>query len=239
MDERAERIERRIEPFVMAAALLVVPAIVLDEAHVDGTWQTVAEVLNWVSWSVFALEAVVMLSVVRDRGRWLREHPLEVAIVLLTLPFVTALASLRLLRLLALLRLVRVGQLSKRLFSMSGLRYAALLAVLTAFVGGSAFAALEDGEGTWNGVYWAITTMTTVGYGDPAPTTTGAKIVAVAVMLVGIGFVAVLTGAIAQRFLTPEREHESAELDRIEASEKTILAELRVLRERIDRLDPG
>lgn len=207
MDERAERVERRIEPAVMVAALLVVPAIVLDEAHDAGGWQTVADVLNWVSWSIFVLEALVMLAVVRDRSRWLREHPLEVMIVVLTLPFVTAFASLRLLRLLALVRLIRVGQISKRVFSMTGLRYAALLATITAFAGGAAFAALERGQGTWEGIYWAITTMTTVG-SSIYPTTTGGEIVSVAVVLVGISFVALLTGAIAQRFLAgmPERD---------------------------------
>ena len=74
--------------------------------------------------------------------------------------------------------------------------------------------------------------MTTVGYGDVTPSTDAGRAIAVAVMLVGIGFVAVLTGAIAQRFIAPteeavlmgERELRdrldaiAARLDRIEAS---------------------
>ena len=53
--------------------------------------------------------------------------------------------------------------------------------------------------------------MTTVGYGDPSPTTSGAKVLAIGVALVGIGFVAVLTGAIAQRFLSSDLRDEAAE----------------------------
>ena len=52
----------------------------------------------------------------------------------------------------------------------------------------------------WTPIF-AVTTMTTVG-SNIYPTTTGGEIVAVAVVLVGISFVALLTGAIAQRFLS-------------------------------------
>jgi hypothetical protein len=52
-------------------------------------------------------------------------------------------------------------------------------------------------------MYWSLTTMTTVGYGDVTPNTQAGRIVAVAVMLVGIGFVAIVTGAVAQRFNAP------------------------------------
>ena len=51
-----------------------------------------------------------MVYVVPDRGRWLREHPLDLAIVVLTPPFLPAsLQALRVFRLLRLLRLVRAG----------------------------------------------------------------------------------------------------------------------------------
>jgi Ion channel len=50
---------------------------------------------------------------------------------------------------------------------------------------------------TWDGVWWAVTTMTTVGYGDITPRTNYGRVVAIVVMLVGIGFIALLTGALA------------------------------------------
>ena len=59
-------------------------------------------VLNWGTWLVFALEAVVMLSMVPDRRAWIRRHPIDLAVVTLTPPFITALAGIRLLRLLRL-----------------------------------------------------------------------------------------------------------------------------------------
>ena len=78
----------------------------------------VAVVINWLTWLAFLGEALIMLKVVPDRGRWLRDHPLEVAIVVLTPPFLPAsLQAARAFRLLRLLRLVRAAVLTRRLFS--------------------------------------------------------------------------------------------------------------------------
>jgi hypothetical protein len=77
---------------------------------------------------------------------------------------------------------------------------------LTALSGGAAFAALEEGRSTWDDVWWAVTTMTTVGYGDMYPATTAGRAMAMVVMLVGIGSIAVLTGVVAERFLSPQVE---------------------------------
>jgi len=45
---------------------------------------------NWSIWLAFVAEVVIMLLVVPDRGLWLRDHPLDLAIVVLTPPFVPA-----------------------------------------------------------------------------------------------------------------------------------------------------
>ena len=144
-----------------------------------------------------------MLAVVPSKRRWLLDNPLEVAIVVLTPPLLPAsLQALRIFRLLRLLRLIRVAKLARRLFSLEGLRYVALLALLTVLGGGAAFVEVEKGSSTWDGVWWAVTTMTTVGYGDKYPVTVLGRVVGMTIMLVGIGSIAVLTGAVAQRFLS-------------------------------------
>jgi voltage-gated potassium channel len=48
--------------------------------------------------------------------------------------------------------------------------------------------------------------VTTVGYGDNYPTTTAGHLLAILIMLIGIGFVAILTAAAAERFMRSERE---------------------------------
>ncbi len=232
MDERAVRMERRFAWPVLIAALLVVPVIALEDAHLGEPWDTFASVGNWAIWLMFAAELIAMLAVVPNRWRWMRDHPLDVVVVVLTPPVVPA--GLQFLRLLRLLRLVRVVTQVRRMFSPEGVRAAAFFAAYTVVAGGLTFAVVEKGVNALEGLYWAVTTVTTVGYGDPNPETAAGKTIAVVVMLTGIGFVALLTGAIAQRFLAPqiqEVEHEVA------IEEEELLGEIREIGQRLQRVE--
>lgn len=235
MEERSERIARRFDIPMLVAALLVVPVVAVEESSLGDPWQTFAAVLNWAIWLAFASEVVVMLAVVPQKWKWVRTHPLEVFIVLVTPPFFPSeLAGARALRLLRLVRLLRLASLTRRTFSLAGLRYVAILAALTTLGGGAAFAAVEPNNlSTWDGVWWAITTMTTVGYGGSPETELG-RIITIGVLVVGIGFVAILTGAVAERFLASQVEHAA---DEVEATDAELLAELREVRTRLDRLE--
>lgn len=203
---RALRAEAVMDTPLMIAAALTLPSVALSEAHVGGTLETIAHVLNWGTWLAFALELVVMLILVPDRRRYLKHHPVELIVVFLTPPVLPAgLQSLRAIRLLRLLRLLKLAQVTRRLFSDRGLQYAALMTLLTAIAGGSIFRAFERHNqhlSEWDSIYWAVTTMTTLG-SKWQPTTVGSEITAIALLLVGISFIAMLTGAIAQRFLAP------------------------------------
>jgi voltage-gated potassium channel len=211
--------ERRLEWPLLAAALLTIPAIVIEQSGVGEPWDTTATVLNWTIWTAFVIEIGLMLSVVDDRWRWLRDHPLDVAIVVFTPPFLPAsLQAARVFRLLRLVRLLKLAVLMRRLLSTEGVRDAAVFALITVLGGGAAFAAVEHGHqdepvSAWDGVWWAITTVTTVGYGDFTPKTDGGRAIAIVVMIVGIGFVAVITAAAAERFMrSREAEAERAQL---------------------------
>jgi voltage-gated potassium channel len=220
--------ERRLQWPLLVAALLTIPAIAIDESTAGAPWPTVASVLNWITWLAFLAEAVLMLSVVPDRGRWLRGHPLEVAIVVLTPPLLPApLQALRVFRALRLLRLVKAAVLLRRLLSTEGLRDAAVLALLVVVGGGEAYAAVERSQhlSAWDGVWWAIVTVTTVGYGYSYPRTTAGRIIGIVVMLVGIGFVAILTAAAAERFIRVQRG-ERRELEGIEQRLDEVLRRL-------------
>src|SRR5215211_3886373 len=239
MDARSRRLERTFEWPVTVAALLVIPVLAIRAFDLGQPWDAVATVLDWAIWLTFAVEVVTLLAIVPNRKAWATGHLIDVLIVVLTPPFLSAFAPVRLLRLLLMLPLLRLGPLVRRLLTFQGLRYVAVLAVLTAIAGGAAFAELEPGQTTADGIYWAITTLTTVGYGNPSPTTTGAKILAVLVMLVGIGFVAMLTGAIAQRFLGPEIEQEAKDVEaQVEgATAADVVRQLHEMSERLRALE--
>jgi voltage-gated potassium channel len=230
VDERSLRIERRFEWPMVIAALLVIPLLVIEDSGLDGPWYAIGVVLNWGTWLAFAVELVVMVVVTPRPREWVGRHPLDVAVVFLTLPFLPS--SLAWVRLLRLLRLGRLFTL-RNLLSLDGVRYAALTALLTVLIGGALFAAVEEGQdlSSWDGIWWAVTTVTTVGYGDISPTTDGGRVLAIAIMCVGIGFVALVTAYVADRFIRRDVVEE------VEESEDAILAELRLINERLERLE--
>ena len=92
---------------VTVAALLTIPLIVVEESDYGQPWDAIGVMLNWGTWLVFLAEIVVMLRVVPDRKRWVRENPVAVGVTALTPPFLSLFAPLRLLRLLRLVRLAR------------------------------------------------------------------------------------------------------------------------------------
>jgi len=63
----------------------------------------------------------------------------------------------------------------------------------------------------WLGIWWATQTVTTVGYGDVVPQQTAGKAIAVILMLGGLSFLAVLTGAITSAFVTRAQAEEKEE----------------------------
>jgi Ion channel len=85
----------------------------------------------------------------------------------------------------------------------------------TVIIGGALFS-LAEKDGSWiDGMWWAIVTLTTVGYGDYSPATVAGRWVAVFVMAGGIGSVAILTGLLADE-IREARVHdrdETPELD--------------------------
>ena len=62
-----------------------------------------------------------------------------------------------------------------------------------------------DFSNVWLGLWWAVQTVTTVGYGDIVPTHVSGRIVAAVLMLVGIGFLSVVTAVITAAFLETVR----------------------------------
>lgn len=90
------------------------------------------------------------------------------------------------------------------------------------------------GEGIW----WAIVTLATVGYGDVVPTTPWGRVVGGVVMIFGVTFLAFLTATVTSMFVSNEQRADAAHLDALRAaSEEETRAVLRRLEERLAAIE--
>lgn len=106
--------ERVTDKPLLVAAMLTIPATIIEFSHASDTWRHGASILNWVIWSAFCVDVVVSLVLVSERHRYLRTHVLELVVVLLTFPSLGAtLQYLRVLRLLRVLRAARLMRLAR------------------------------------------------------------------------------------------------------------------------------
>jgi voltage-gated potassium channel len=217
--DESGRVHTPFEPLVLAATLALIPVLIIETDTTSDGWRTFAVVANWIIWAIFAIELTAVLVYAKRQRAALRAHWLDVAIVVLTIPVLgKALAWVRFARFFRLARfgaiVSRLLQSERRLSSGDSLRIASILTLTAVCIAGAAQAAFDSGDfkSVWDGVWWAVTTTTTVGYGDVYPTTVQGRIIGMVLMFVGIGFLSLLTASIASRFVKQERGQEHAEL---------------------------
>ena len=252
---RGRILKRRMSPLVVMAAVGVIPLLVMEEQLTSSTAVFWLGVMDWAIWGVFAVELAVMLAVTPNRKAYLRCAWLDVVIVLATIPLLPyLLASLRIarlgrfvevMRLLRLLRLAalanRAGALIQRVFGTSGLGWLLSGLIVLVVVSGTLFSFLEEGRNVPEGIWWAIVTATTVGYGDVVPASGLGRLVATVLMIAGISFIALLSAATAARLVELETEEGHEELlagIRGQSNrEREMREELQEMNERLARLE--
>jgi voltage-gated potassium channel Kch len=107
-------------------------------------------------------------------------------------------------------------------------------------IGGVAITLLDRDEyaSVWDGMWWAIQTVTTVGYGDVTPKSAAGRFVAAAVMLEGVAFVAIVTAAITSTFVERARAQRGmVDATHQDLAEQRLDAQLQDISERLARLE--
>jgi len=196
------------------------------------------EAVMWATWGIFAVDYLANLWLAPDRGSWFVRNLHELLIV--ALPFFRPLRLLRLVTLLSVLHRTLGDTLRGRVVT-----YVVGSATMLVFVGALAVLDVEQsapeakiltfGDALW----WAITTITTVGYGDMYPVTPLGRMVAAALMMSGIAVLGVVTASIASWLVqrvedTAEAAAEAEEPVRAEVAE--LVAEIALLRRDIAEL---
>ena len=156
--------------------------------------------IQWVCWLAFAVDLIFGIWKSKNKKEYLKRHPLELAAVLL--PF---------LRPLRLMRVISFGSLALQKVAIGRqLGITVKVAVSAVFISYIAAIQITISERTVegsniktfsDGLWWAVTTVTTVGYGDRYPTTTEGRFLAVLLMITGISLVGVITASVAAWFV--------------------------------------
>jgi voltage-gated potassium channel len=203
--------------------VLIVPLVV----PLHGTVAETFDAIDYFIWALFSVEYVVKLYLSPRRWRYFRTHLLDLLIV--AVPMFRPLRALRLVR---LARLARIGVVLfdglKRIQAVlthRGLHFVLLAA--TGIVVASAALVLsfeQHAKGSnihsyADALWWAVVTVTTIGYGDHYPVSAGGRGVAVVLMLVGIGLIGVLTATVASFFI--QRQSADAD-DRLDAMQSQL-----------------
>lgn len=225
--------------FVLSASIFALLALTARSFVPMG--EEARTLLDYADWAVCLLFLVdFVVSLVRAERRWsyfLRWGWID---LLSSIPAVDVLRWGRAARVLRILRVLRGLRASKILAqfildrrSESALLAACLLSFLLVVTGAASILQLENDPASnirsaEDAAWWAVTTITTVGYGDRYPVTSEGRLVAVLLMTAGVGLFGTLSGLVAAWFLrSPRAAAAEAEIARL-------AAEVRALRERLE-----
>jgi voltage-gated potassium channel len=194
---RVERWERQAEiPLLLLAfAFLIAYAWPVLNPRLDPGVATFLSAASWTVWAAFAVDFVVRIVLAEPRRAYVRSHWYDVALIVLPM-----LRPLRLLRLLALARILNRSATTSLVGRVS--TYVIGTAVMSAVLAAIAVLDVEqDAPGAnitsfGDALWWSATTVTTVGYGDRFPVTGEGRMIAVALMIVGIATVGAIIASI-------------------------------------------
>jgi voltage-gated potassium channel len=193
------------------------------------------EIMLWIIWLVFAVDYLARLSLAQRKLRFVWRHMFDLLAV--------ALPMFRQLRALRLITVLRV--LNKQASSTFRGQVAIYVATVTVLVSFAAALAVLDAERANpnagidsfpKALWWTLTTISTVGYGDVYPTTWEGRLVAASLMVGGIALLGVITGMIASWLLERIRAADENLEGAIQQDAEDLRGEVRALHDEIRQL---
>ena len=223
---------------IIILALISVVLVLLGFAEMIDLDNPPYNIIDLLLWGVFVVDYGWRFFLSQEKWRFILENifdllailPLNAIFTVFRLGRIFLLARLtKLLKLTRLLRIVGLtGKLEKKvgkLLRTNGLLYIFYLNSFIVLVGSSILSVVEE-KSFSESLWWALVTVTTVGYGDIVPTSIFGKWLAVLLMLVGIGTIGMLTSALTN-FFVKDNLDEQIKLDKLqdELSSQRILIE--------------
>ncbi len=208
---------------LILAIILSVIAVMFDSvAEVRREHGRMLYVIEWFFTLLFTAEYITRIISLGQPARYIRSFyglvdliailPTYISLVLPGTQYLMVIRTLRLLRIFRILKLAQY--LNEAEFLLKAMRSSVrkisvfLFAVLTlVLIFGSLLYLIEGDESGFTSIgvscYWAITTLTTVGYGDISPQSPLGRAVASVIMIMGYGVIAVPTGIVTAELVAP------------------------------------
>ena len=228
--------ERATEWPLTGAAVVFLGAYAWEVlTNAQGGAKNAAELVIDVVWALFGVDYLVRLALAPSRGQWFLHHLPDLAVI--------ALPILRPLRLLRLVTLVGIMQRSAGTALRGRITlYTAGSAALLIFT--SALATLDaerDEPGSsirtfGQALWWALTTITTIGYGDTFPVSTEGRFIAALLMIGGVALIGVVTATLASWIVSLVEEESAEQEAATQAQVAALQRQVSELSERIDQL---
>jgi voltage-gated potassium channel len=193
-------VERAQRPLDVLAVIFLIDVILLwGFPDAPPTVLKILNIIVWIVWACFAVDYVARLLLSVSKAKFVRTHKLDLLMVLLPM--------LRLLRIFLLLR-HSLASVSTERIAGSIVRLVIAAVFVSAFLmwraeynaPGATITTFRDA------LWWAVVTTTTVGYGDYTPVTPQGRLIATAVMIVGIGLIGTVSATVAAWFVTRHSE---------------------------------
>ena len=242
MDPKPSPADEPLGPFqlvLLALSLLVLGALVAETfLALPPEIARILQVVDTLVCGVFLVDFVVRFRAAPSKAQFMKWGWIDLLASVPTLDTLRWGRAVRVFRVLRLLRGLRsIQRLLALLFAQrtrGGVASVALISFLVVTFSSIGILVCErvpaaNIRTAEDAVWWSLTTITTVGYGDKFPVTTAGRIVAAAVMVIGVGLFGTLSGLIASLFLGKADA-------KIEKDETAILAEIRALRAEVAAL---
>ena len=228
--------------YLLTMAILAVISILLiafDFAHELNLNTEPFKAVNNGILVIFTVDYFTRFFLAKDKKKFFKHNIFD----LLSIIPVSGLAGIfrwnRIGRAFTILRIARLVGLTGRLnkfIEKDGLLYYIYVTCTVLLISAAMYSVSEKTPFS-NALWWAITTASTVGYGDISPKTTIGRIAGVLLMLVGIGLIGVITSTITDYFSQEDNNQVQDKLDVIEKENRELRAELKKLNEHLAKIE--